>query len=91
MELKIIVYGTDGAAGSRDDAEQWAEHFRLNEEDNIIVAAPSKDMRSDESQSLVRGFQLLDKNMMLRVDSSGVMPKHNLQMTLAPLVPKLIN
>lgn len=91
FELKIIIYGADGGAGSRDDAEHWAEHFGLKEADNIIVAVPSKDMRSDESQSLVTGFQLLDKNMILRVDSSGVMPKHNLQMTLVPLVPKLIN
>ncbi|PCJ97280.1 MAG: hypothetical protein COA45_10090 [Zetaproteobacteria bacterium] len=90
-ELKIIIYGADGAAGSRDDAELWAEHFKLNESANVIVAVPSKDMRSDESQSLIRGFQLLDRNMILRVDSSGIMPKHNLQMTLAPLIPKLIH
>lgn len=91
LELKVLVYGADGAPGSRDDAEQWAQHFKLEESDNVIVAVPSLDMRSDESQSLVRGFQLLDKNMILRVDSSGVMPKHNLRMTLVPLVPKLIH
>lgn len=90
FELKIIVYGADATAASRDDAEQWAQHFKLKEADNVIVAVPSKDMRGDESQSLITGFQLLDKNMVLRVDSSGVMPKHNLQMTLVPLVPKLI-
>ncbi|PCI56350.1 MAG: hypothetical protein COB36_06130 [Alphaproteobacteria bacterium] len=91
LELKIIVYGADGAPGSRDDAEQWAQHFKIAESENVIVAVPALDMRSEESQSLVRGFQLLDKNLILRVDSSGVMPKHNLEMTLVPLVPKLIN
>lgn len=90
LELKIIVYGPAGSAGSRDDAEHWADHFNLEQSGNVIVAVPSKDMRSDETQSLISGFQLIDKNMMLRVDSSGEEPKHNLRMTLAPLVPKLI-
>ncbi len=90
LELKIIVYGPDGNAGSRDDAQHWADHFGLELSDNVIVAAPSKDLRSDKTQKIISGYQLIDKNMMLRVDSSGEEPKHNLRMTLAPLVPKLI-
>ena len=90
LELKIIIYGPEGSAGSRDDAQNWAEHFNLQQSDNVIVAVPSNDLRSKATQSIVSGFQLIDKNMMLRVDSSGAEPKHNLGMTLAPLVPKLI-
>ncbi len=90
VELKVIVYGEGGSAGTRDDAQNWAKHFDLKKSDNVIVAVPKKDIRGDVSSKLISGFQLIDKNMLLRVDSSGVEPKHSLAMTLVPLVPKLI-
>ena len=90
IEVKIIVYGEKGATGSRDDAQNWASHFNLRKDQNIIVAVAQKDIRGKESDTLIGGYQLLDKNMLFRVDSSGLMPKHNLTMTLIPLVPKLV-
>ncbi len=90
IQLKIIVYGQNGGAATRDDAQLWAEHFNLKKSDNIIVAVPKKDIRDQRSSNLISGFQLVDKNMMLRVDSAGVNPKHSLAMTLIPLVPKLV-
>ncbi len=90
MQVKVIIYGRDGGAGSRDDAMNWADHFDFKTSDNVIVAVPKKDMRGDETSSVLTGFQLIDKNMILRVDSAGVMPKHNLKMTLVPLVSKLL-
>ncbi len=91
VELKIIVYGENGDAGSRDDAQNWAKHFDLKKSDNVIVAVPKKDIRGNESASLIAGFQLIDKNMLLRVDSSGPSPKHSLAMTFVPLMSKLMN
>lgn len=90
IEVKIIVYGEAGGPGSRDEAQNWASHFGLTREQNIIVAVARNDIRGKESDTLIGGYQLLDKNMLLRVDSSGPMPKHNLSMTLVPLVPKLL-
>ncbi len=90
IELKIIIYGEGGGAGTRDDAQQWAQHFNLKKSDNVIVAVTKNDFRGKESDVIISGFQLLDKNMLLRVDSSGATPKHSLAMTLVPLVPKLI-
>lgn len=89
MELKILVYGPDGGMASRDDAQNWATHFNLKRDDNIIVAVPQKDMRDKATDGLVGGFQLIDKNLLLRADSAGPTPKHNLTLTLTPLVPKL--
>ena len=90
LELKIIVYGEEGRQGARDDAENWSLHFKQDKSQNVIVAVPVKDIRGKITQSLVGGYQLIDQNLMLRVDSSGALPKHNLRLTLAPLVPKLI-
>lgn len=90
IELKIIVYTQDGDQPSRDDAQNWAEHFGFAKENNVIVAIPKNDLRDIKTQDLVTGFQLVDKNMNLRVDSSGIEPKHNLRLTLMPLFEKLL-
>ncbi len=90
IELKIIIYGENANAGSRDDAYNWASHFDLDKSDNVIVAVPKKDIRGEIATSIIGGYQLVDKNGILRVDSAGSNPKHNLKMTLVPLVPKLI-
>ncbi len=72
-----------------NDADKWAEHFDLNLEHGVIVAVPKKDMRSSDAQSIVTGYQLVDQHMMLRVDSAGMDAKHNLKMTLVPMLSKL--
>ncbi len=90
LEVKIIVYGDGGGQASRDDAQNWASHFSLKQEEGVIVAVPVKDIRDHATNELIIGYQLVDKNMMMRVDSTGVEPTHSLKMTLAPLVPRLV-
>ncbi len=91
VQVKVIIYGENSGAGSRDDATNWAKHFSMDKSDNIIVAVPKNDMRGKDSDKILTGFQLIDSNMVLRVDSSGAIPKHNLKMTLVPLIPKLLD
>lgn len=89
--LKVIYYNAQGGQATALDARGWAEHFGLRREDNIVVAVPQKDLRDKETTDIIiPGFQLIDRGMNLRVDSSGATPKHNLEMTLIPLIPKLL-
>ncbi len=88
--LKVIVYGKSGAQGSRDDAQNWAEHFNLQKSNGYIVAVSEKDLRNDDTANLIGGYQLLDRYTKLRVDSAGALPKHNLKITLIPLAEKLM-
>ncbi len=90
MQVKIIVYSEDGKQPSRDDAQNWASHFGYTREEGVIVSVARNDIRDIRTQELVTGFQLIDKNQILRVDSAGPTPKHNLKMTLVPLIPKLM-
>ena len=88
VSLKIIVYGASDQA-TLDDAENWARHFNLKTEDGYIVAVAQKDLRDEATMGMIGGYQLLDKKLRLRVDSSGIAPKHNLKLTLLPLFEKL--
>lgn len=89
MQVKVIVYGESGGQASRDDAQNWAEHFKFTKAEGVIVAVPVKNITGDETNTILGGYQLIDANNFLRVDSSGPIPKHNLKMTFAPMVQKL--
>ncbi len=89
LEINVIVYGQDGSQATLNDADSWAKHFDLDLDRGIIVAVPKKDLRGKDVQEILTGYQLVDRHMMLRVDSAGTEPKHNLKMTLVPLLTKL--
>lgn len=91
VHVKIIIYGENGGQASRDDAQNWAEHFKFSAEtNNVVVAVPVKNLTSEITDKVIGGYQLVDRNYFLRVDSAGPEPKHNLQLTFAPMVAKLI-
>lgn len=90
MTVKIIIHGQNSGQATPDDAEKWAAFFKMTRENNQIVAVPVKDLRGEKTDKIVPGIQLVDKEMELRVDSAGPIPKHNLQLTLVPHVPKLL-
>lgn len=90
LTIKVLFYRPDGGQALPADAENWAAHFKLKKEDNVIVAVPEKDMRGDTTGKIVPGYQLIDQDMVLRVDSAGPVPKHNYEMTLVPMIPKLL-
>ncbi len=91
LEIDVLVYAQDGSQATLADVDKWAEHFDLDLEHGIIVAVPKKDIRGEEVQIILTGYQLVDQHKMLRVDSAGMEPKHNLKMTLVPLLSKLAN
>ncbi len=88
--VKVIYYNQKGEQPMPADAASWAQHFKLNKAENVIVAVPDKDMRSLATSAILGGYQLIDRAFNLRVDASGPKPKHNLEMTLIPLIPKLL-
>jgi hypothetical protein len=88
--MKVIYYNQKGDQAMPADAASWAQHFKLNKAENVIVAVPEKDMRGSATASTLTGYQLIDRTFNLRVDASGPKPKHNLEMTLIPLIPKLL-
>ncbi|MDH5721730.1 MAG: hypothetical protein OEY94_00185 [Alphaproteobacteria bacterium] len=87
--LKLIVYNQEGTQPNAMDAESWANFYRLKKEDNYYVVVPAKDFRGEETDRIVPGYQLIDRDFNLRVDAAGPAPKHNFKMSLIPHIPKL--
>tara|TARA_R110001592_G_scaffold3525_12_gene19901 strand:+ start:3096 stop:3779 length:684 start_codon:yes stop_codon:yes gene_type:complete len=88
--VQILLYDMKMDAPTKEDAQSWARHFHIKKDDNHFVTVFPYDMRSPASFKLIPGFQLIDRNFILRVDSTGHSPRHNLYKQLIPLTPKFV-
>ncbi|MFT5387274.1 MAG: hypothetical protein ACI9E5_000401 [Candidatus Omnitrophota bacterium] len=88
--VAILLYDMTLGQPKVDDARKWAEHFKLSKDRQEYVFVANTDLRSDASYNLIPGFQLLDKTLLLRSDSSGHHPKQDLYRTLLPMVAVVV-
>lgn len=90
MMVQLLLYDLYMEAPDAEDCKLWVDHFRLDQRSNFRVAATVEDMRGRASYNLVPGFQLIDRDFVLRYDSSGHRPRHDLFRTLLPAIPTLL-
>lgn len=88
--INILLYDMQMEAPQPRDAKEWAEHFHFSKDKNQHVLVPVIDMRNNASYNLIPGFQLVDKNFVVRSDSTGHRPRNNLWNELLPMIPTLI-
>ena len=80
--VQIIFYNSKMQAPTPADIRAWERHFRLRRS-NIKVLGATEDVRR-AAQSLIPGFQLIDRNFMLKLDATGHRPTHDLYRDLLP-------
>jgi len=88
--VQLILYDLTMNQPTQKDAKKWAKHFGFHSRNNHYVVVPTKDMRNQASYDLIPGFHLIDKNLILRSDSTGHRPKDNLYTKLLPMVSDLL-
>ena len=88
--VQLLLYNMQMQGPTQDDAALWAEHFGLDKSDNTYVLAGGKELVSPASYNLIPGFQLIDKDFILRSDATGDSPKESIWTSLLPMVPKLL-
>lgn len=88
--VQILLYSMTMDAPTEHDAKKWAQHFQLDRSKNQVVLAGNKALLGQASFNLIPGFQLLDKNLIVRSDSTGHHPRHNLYTELLPLVATVL-
>ncbi len=88
--VQILLYNLSMQAPSVNDARLWAKHFHLEGKPNRYVLAGTSSLIGDASYNLIPGFQLVDKSYVLRCDSTGHNPKHNLYTELLPMLKKML-
>ncbi|MBL4844009.1 MAG: hypothetical protein JKY65_00665 [Planctomycetes bacterium] len=89
--IHLLLYDTSNRkAPTVADAKKWAKHWGIDKLKNEFVLVGDARYINRASYNLIPGFQLIDKNFVLRSDSSGHRPKDNLYTKLAPMVKVLL-
>ena len=89
LMIQILFYDMKLGTPKPEDAKKWADHFGFNISRNQIVAVPVDDLRGGAAYNLIPGFQVVDKNFILRSDSTGYRPHDDLYRTTLPMLGKL--
>lgn len=90
VHVQIVLFNKNMEAPSEEEVRAWAKHFGMDRDENEIVLAGTPSMVSQASRDLVPGFQLVDKNFMLRADSTGSAPQDDLYTDLLPMIQQLL-
>ncbi len=88
--VQLLLFNMEMEAPSPEDVQRWAKHYGFYQRKNIYVMAGTAEMMTDVSYQMVPGFQLLDRNFILRADSTGHPAKNDLYQSLIPMVPTLL-
>lgn len=88
--IQLLLYGKSMSHPTEAEVKGWAEHFGMNRTKNQIVLRGDRSMVSRESYNMIPGFHLIDDNFVLRFDSSGHHPKHDLYRDLLPAMGQLV-
>lgn len=88
--VQLLLYDMQYKAPTAGDARDWAEHFGLNNQPNVYVLAGDHRYINPASYAMIPGFFLIDKDFILRSDSTGHHPQHNLFTHLFPKLDRLL-
>lgn len=89
--VQILLFDMNMGAPTADDARAWAAHFRRDAAKHEYVLAGGPALHNQASFAMVPGFQLVDREFVLRWDATGHHPRHDLYRDLLPQIPKLLH
>ncbi|MEO1524144.1 MAG: hypothetical protein AAFX06_01850 [Planctomycetota bacterium] len=87
--VQILLYGKDVKAPAPNEVTAWAKHFQMDRTKNEIVLCGTSSLLSRETYDLIPGFQLIDRDFIVRSGSCGHRPQDNLYTDLLPLLGRL--
>ena len=82
--VHLLLYGFDMQAPTVEDAREWAEHYGLDQRPNQVVLVGDGRFISRETFRMIPGLQVVDEDFVLRYDSAGKNPPHDLWTELWP-------
>ena len=89
--VHLLLYGFDMKIPSLEDALEWAEHYALDQRDNHVVLVGDARMLSAKTRGMIPGLQLVDRDFVLRYDSTGRNPEHDLWTDLLPSLAAVLD
>lgn len=90
VKVQLLLYGPTLQAPTMAEARAWAKHFGFGSRPNEVVLIADSRYQNDGSYNMIPGFQVVDKDFVLRSDSSGHQPKNDLYRHLLPTLKNLL-
>lgn len=90
VRVQLLLYGPSLSAPTRAEAQAWSKHFDFGRRGNEVLLLGDQRYINQHSFNMIPGFQLIDKNFVLRCDACGHNPKSNMYTELIPMVGKLL-
>lgn len=84
--VQLILYSPSLSAPSLDQAKEWAKHFGFGEAKNELILIGDQSYINSASYNMIPGFQLIDKDFVLRCDATGHNPTNDLYKELLPML-----
>lgn len=88
--LQIVFRDLKNGPPSIEALKNWSEHFKLSSLPDQFVVTASAALVARTATAEIPGFLLLDKNLVVRADATGINPTHNLFRELLPMIPSLL-
>lgn len=89
--VQLLLYDMKRAgAPTLDVARRWAEHFGIADLPDTYVLVGEPYLIGPASFRMIPGFQLIDRDFVLRYDAGGHHPVHDLWRELMPAVGGLL-
>ena len=83
--IHMLLYNHKLRAPTEEDARRWAEHFGVSRPNHLVLYGDERFI-NPASYKMIPGFQLIDRDFILRSDSTGHTPTHNLWKDLLPML-----
>ena len=90
VHVQLLLFNHALDAPSEEEAQRWARHFNLDRSQNKLVLVGTPSMATKASRNLIPGFQLIDRDFILRADSTGTAPQDDLYSDLLPMLGRIV-
>jgi hypothetical protein len=88
--VQLLLYNLSMKGPTPSDAKRWAKHYRASRYKNWHVLAGGDALVNPGSYGMIPGFQVIDKDFILRWDATGDYPKQSVWNDALPGLAKLI-
>lgn len=86
VRVQLLLYSPSMGAPTLEQAQAWGKHFGFGNGANELILFGDSSFINNASYNLIPGFQLVDKDFVLRSDATGHSPKNDLYRELLPLL-----
>lgn len=90
QRVQLLLYSPSMNAPTLEEAQEWGKHFGFGQAANELILMGEQTYINNDSYNMIPGFQLIDKNFVLRSDATGHHPKNDLYRELLPMIKQLL-